>query len=400
MLEVPAAREIVLRHTRRMPPEVTTLTPAALNQVLAEDVVADLDSPPFAKAMMDGYAVRSADCTAPGVTLRVTKELAAGAMPMDPVGPGEAMRVFTGAMLPDGADAVVKQEETDAAGDAVTLRTAVAAGQHVLARGQETKAGDVVVSAGTVISPAAFGLFAAVGRTTVPTVPPPVVNVLVTGNELVEANTRPTGGQIRNTNGPMLMAQTVRAGALPRYLGIARDDKAGMTSLIREGITTGNVLVLSGGVSVGKYDLVPDVLKELGVEIHFHTVRMKPGKPLLFGTKGDVLVFGLPGNPVSAYVGFELFVKPAIGVLRGRDGSTPRELTLTLTEPLTARHDRPTYHPAVITQTPTVRTVKPLPWFGSADLRGLLSANGFIVLPPGEVKCAAGDAVQVVFTHG
>lgn len=399
MLEVFAAREIVLRQAKRLPPEETALTPAVLNQVLAADVTADLDSPPFDKSMMDGYAVRSADCRNPNAELRVIEELAAGGVPKKAVGSGEAVRLFTGAVMPNGADAVVKQEDTTADGERVTVRPAVKPGQNVFRRGQEMKAGDVVVSAGAVISPVALGLLAAVGRSTASIIPTPKVNVLVTGNELVEADVKPTGGQIRNTNGPMLTALAAWAGANPKYLGIARDDTAAMTAMVRDGLTSGNVLILSGGVSVGKYDLVPDVLKSLGVEIHFHTVRMKPGKPLLFGTNGDVLVFGLPGNPVSSLVGFELFVKPALTVMRGREVAA-KEWKLKLTEPLAANHDRPTYHPAVITQTATDRTVKPLPWSGSADLCGLLAANGFILLPPGEVKYAAGDAVPVLFTHG
>jgi molybdopterin molybdotransferase len=364
-----------------------------LGQVLATDIVADLDSPPFDKSMMDGFAVRSADGTKPDTALRVVGEVAAGGKAMVEVGSGEAVRIFTGAMIPTGADAVVKQEETTSADGTVRLAKPVQAGQNILRRGQEMKAGEVVVRAGTVLSPITFGVFAAVGKTSVPAIPLPKVGVLVTGNELVEANTKPMGGQIRNTNGPMLVAQAVRAGSLPRYLGIARDDEAVMRSLIQEGLMTSNILLLSGGVSVGQYDLVPDVLKSLGVEIHFHHVRMKPGKPLLFGTKGDVLVFGLPGNPVSAHVGFELFVRPAIGMMGGH-GAAWREEKLPLTASLSVNHDRPTYHPAVVSR----EGVRPLPWFGSADLRGLLAANGFVVLPPGEVNYPAGEPVTVVPT--
>lgn len=394
MLEVAAAQEIVRRHARRLPPEITALSSPALHLVLAADVRADVDSPPFAKSMMDGFAVRAADCAAPDAELTVIEEVAAGATPTRAVGPGEAVRLYTGAMVPAGADAVVKQEDTTPTAAAVRVLKPVKPGQNVLARGQEMRAGDVVVPAGAVMSPAAFGLFAAAGKTAVPAVPPPRVCVFVTGNELVEPTRRPKGGQIRNTNGPMLMAQAARAGALPRYVGIGTDDPVVLGSGIREGLGTANVLVLSGGVSVGKYDLVPDVLKAVGVEIHFHTVRMKPGKPLLFGTKGGTLVFGLPGNPVSAYLGFELFVRPALGIMGGRD-EAPRELTLPLSEPLAARHDRPTYHPAVVSRD----GVRPLPWFGSADLRALLPANGFVVLPPGEVRYEAGETVSVVFPH-
>jgi molybdopterin molybdotransferase len=325
----------------------------------------------------------------------VIGELAAGSTATKSVGSGEAVRVFTGAMMPTGTDAVVKQEDATATADTVRVPKPVKPGQNVFRRGQEMRAGEVVIPAGEVISPVAVGVLAAVGRTSVKMTPQPRVGVVVTGNELVEADTAPTGGQIRNTNGPMLTAQAARAGAVPSYLGIARDDEATMTALIRKGLETSNVLLLSGGVSVGKYDLVPDVLKALGVKVHFHHVRMKPGKPLLFGTSGDVLVFGLPGNPVSAHVGFELFVRPAIGIMSGR-GATVMEYQLPLTEPLTAHHDRPTYHPAVVSGD----RVRPLPWSGSADLKGLLSANGFIVLPPGEVIWEAGRVVDFLLTHG
>ena len=391
MLEVSAALDIVLRHARRLPAETVPLAPTALGQVLAEGVAADLDSPPFDKAMMDGYAVRAAD----GGERRVVGEVAAGGSAAVVVGPGEAVRIFTGAPIPPGADAVVKQEDTTADGGVVRLMSPLKPGQNIFRRGQEMTAGDVVLPAGTALSPVALGVLAAVGRTEVAVFPRPTVGVIVTGNELVEAGTRPTGGQIRNTNGPMLAAQAARAGAMPRYLGIARDDEAAMRALIADGLESSNVLLLSGGVSVGKYDLVPDVLKSLGVETHFHSVRMKPGKPLLFGTKGGTLVLGLPGNPVSGYVGFELFVRPALDTMLGRESAT-RVLTLPLSEPLTANHDRPTYHPAVVARD----SVRPLPWSGSADLRGLLAATGFVVIPPGAVKLAVGDAVSVVLTNG
>jgi molybdopterin molybdotransferase len=397
MLEVAQAQEIVLRHAKRLPPEIAAVMSSALGQVLAEDVCADIDSPPFAKALMDGYAVRAADVASAGVELRVVEDVPAGAVPMKSVGPGEAVRLFTGAPLPDGADCVVMQEKTEATGDRVRVNDPAAKpGQYVLPRGKEMAAGDVAVPAGTVLTPAAFGILAAVGRTTVPAFPAPRVSVLATGNELVEANTKPGPGQIRNSNGPMLVAQAVRAGALPRYLGIARDDEGQLRSFIQEGLTTSHVLVLVGGVSAGKLDLVPKVLADLGVAIHFHRVRMKPGKPLLFGTKGDVLVFGLPGNPVSSFVGFELFVRPALRVLGGHADPGPRTTRLPLAQKFTANNDRPTYHPATISIGPTGAQVQGLAWFGSPDLRGVLGADALLVLPPGEVQLDAGTTAEVI----
>lgn len=397
MLDVAAAREIVLRHARPLAPRAEWLSPDVLGETLAEDISADIDSPPFDKAMMDGYAVRTSDLLTPGIALRVVDEVQAGSSHVSHVGIGEAVRIFTGAPLPFSADAVVKQEDTTRDGDEVVIQTAwIPPGQHIMRRGTEMKTVQVVLPAGTVITPVALGLLAACGRESAKLVgrPVPAVAVMATGNELVDPPTVPKSGQIRNTNGPMLTAMSHRAGAEGTYCGILPDDQALMSESLQTALGQFDILLLSGGVSVGKYDLVPDVLNSLGVEIHFHTVRMKPGKPLLFGTLGEKLVFGLPGNPVSAAVGFDLFVRPAIDILCGRTDPGPKELRLPLCEPLRAKHDRPTYHPAVI----GADSVRPLPWQGSADLRALLPANGYVVLPPGEVSFAAGDVMSVLQT--
>ncbi len=403
MLDVAAALAEVLAHAVPRKREVTALTSAALGQVLAVDLAADLDSPPFDKALMDGFAVRAADLPGGAGTLAVAGEVAAGAVSDRELGAGEAVAITTGAPIPAGADAVVKVElTTPADGGRVTVNDpSLGPGRNVLHRGEEMRTGQVVLPAGTVISPVAFGLCAAVGKTAVQTIPPARVAVLVTGNELVEANTRPGPGQIRNTNGPMLVAQAVRAGALPRYLGIGRDDPALLTSLVREGLATADVLVVSGGVSVGKFDLMPGVLEALGVTARFHKVRMKPGKPLLFGTAtggtgshaGPRLVFALPGNPAGAFVAFELFVRPALRVLAGLADPGPPRVRLTLTEPLEGNHDRPMYHPA---KRAGAGGVTPLKWAGSADLRAVLGADALVEVPPGRFAAGAGDAVEVV----
>ncbi|HVK18714.1 MAG TPA: gephyrin-like molybdotransferase Glp [Fimbriiglobus sp.] len=391
MLEVAAAREVVLSACQPLGATPTPLAGAS-GRVLAEDVRADHDSPPFTKSLMDGYAVRAAD----GLNLRLTGVVAAGDPPGARVGPREAVRIFTGAPLPDGADAVVMVEKTEPVepgiGEQVRLTEPVKPGQNVLPRGREMLAGDVVLPAGTATSPAAVGLLASVGRSVVPTVRPPRVAVMATGSELVEADATPGPGQIRNSNGPMLVAQAARAGSVPRYLGIGRDDVDALAAMVRDGLATADVLILAGGVSVGAFDLVPGVLRDLGVESHFHKVRMKPGKPLLFGTKGDRLVFGLPGNPVSSFVCFELFVRPALRALSGHRDPGPMTTTLPLSEPLTAKNDRPTFHPAKLEGT----AVRPLPWFGSADLRALLTADALLALPPGEVRLDAGQPISAV----
>lgn len=391
MLDVATAREIVFRHAKPLAPLNCQLGPGRLGLKLAEDVVADIDSPPFDKSMMDGYAVRAADCSSP---LKLVGEVQAGAVAATPVGAGATVRIFTGAPIPPGADAVVKQEDATVEGEAVRVQKPVKPGANIFRRGSEMRIGEVVVPAGTVLTPVVCGVLAAAGRESALIHCPPVVRLVVTGNELVEPRHIPREGQIRNTNGPMLEMLAERAGGLTHEYVTVRDDADKLRYHIGEALEVGNVVLLCGGVSVGKYDLVPDALKSLGVEIHFHTVRMKPGKPLLFGTKDGKLVFGLPGNPVSSAVGFELFVRPVIDIMCGRTDHGPKELRVPLSEPLSARHDRPTYHPAVV----GVESVRPLPWQGSADLRALLPANGFIVLPPGEVNWPAGETVTVILS--
>jgi len=395
MLEVPDALEIVRSRVASLRPVTTELLATALGRVVAEPVASDIDSPPYAKSIMDGYAVRSADIASHS-TLTVIEEVPAGRMPTKSVGPGQASRVMTGAPIPDGADAVIPHEETEASGDTVRIRGPVAAGKFILPRGREMRAGEVVVPAGTALTPAAFGLLASVGRTEVRAFPAPRLAIISTGDELVEPPTRPGPGQIRNSNGPMLVALAARAGAESRYLGIARDDKARLAQLVRDGLDHSDVLVLSGGVSAGKFDFVPDVLRELGVESHFHKVRMKPGKPLLFGTRGATLVFGLPGNPVSSFVGFELYIRPALRKMGGHAIFGPTFVPVPLAADLTTENDRPTYAPARLKWTPDGVHVDPAGWFGSADLRGLLTADALIQLPAGAVSQSAGSAIPTL----
>lgn len=397
MRTVGEAQSIVLQHARRRPPATLPLTSAALGLVLAEDVASDLDMPPHDKALMDGYAIRAADLPDGKGALSVVEEVMAGGVPTRPIGPGQATAVMTGAPLPAGADAVVIVERTrrlDNGRVAVEDRPPQP-GQNVLPQGREMRRGETVLTAGTVLRPVEFGLLATVGRTAVSVVPAPRIAVLSTGDEVVEAGQKPGPGQIRNGNGPMLCALVSRTGGLPRYLGIARDTLDSLQPLVAEGLAA-DVLVLSGGVSAGQRDLVPGVLEEAGVQAHFHKVAMKPGKPVFFGTRGETLVFGLPGNPVSALVCFHLFVKPALRALAGQADPGPHLVEAVLTEELAHRSDRPTYHPARLTESPTGWQVRAVPWFGSADLRGLLPANAFLVLPAGDHRCAAGQVFPVL----
>jgi molybdopterin molybdotransferase len=226
-----------------------------------------------------------------------------------------------------------------------------------------------------------------------------VVALLSTGDEVVEADQTPGPGQIRNGNAAMLLAQIRRAGGMPRYLGIARDRLDHLRTLAAEGLRS-PLFVLTGGVSAGKLDLVPGVLQELGVQAHFHKIAMKPGKPVFFGTRGETLVFGLPGNPVSALVCFELFVRPAIRRLGGHADPGPRLVRAELIEDFAYQTDRPTYHPARLEEGDRGWCVRPVPWFGSPDLRGLTHANAFVLFAPGAGPYRAGQWFPVLSPEG
>ncbi len=397
MLSVAQAQALVLQQARPLSPQTLPLTPAALGLVLAEDVASDIDMPPYDKAMMDGYAVRSADLAEGRGILTVIDEIAAGQIPRLPVGHGQAIRIMTGAPLADGADAVVMIERTRlVAENRVQIEDRAAKpGQNVLVQGREMRRGETVLVSGTILRPQEFGILSTVGRTAVSVYPPPQVAVLSTGDEIVDASEVPGAGQIRNGNGPMLLAQVSRAGGLPRFLGIARDNLESLQPLVAEGLRS-SILVLSGGVSAGKRDLVPGVLGELGVQAHFHKVEMKPGKPVFFGTRGDTLVFGLPGNPVSALVCFELFVRPAIRRLMGHADPGPRMNRAILAEDFAYKTDRPTYHPAQVEQDTRGWRVRPVPWFGSPDLRGLTQAQAFVLFPAGDHQHQAGQEFPVL----
>jgi molybdopterin molybdotransferase len=307
---------------------------------------------------------------------------------------------MTGAPLPDGADAVVMIERCETVGNRVRLHDErIAAGQHILRRAQEMRTGETVLHAGARMRPQELGVLAAVGRTRALMQPAVRVAVLVTGDEITEATNKPGPGQIRNSNGPMLAAQVARAGGVPCTIGIARDEPKHLRVLIAQGLGM-DVLTLSGGVSAGKRDLVPGILGELGVTQLFHKIKMKPGKPLLFGiTAGDAskrtLVFALPGNPVASLVCFELFVRPALRKLMALPPG-PAFVQATLTKDYSYRADRPTYHPARLIRTDAAWTVEMVPWFGSPDLRGVLSANAFAQLPDGDHVHRAGSRLNVL----
>jgi molybdopterin molybdotransferase len=405
-----AYREIVTR-ARPRPPRRVELSQAH-DLVLAEDIVADLDSPPFDKALVDGYAVRSADLAGSGeVELRVVEQVVAGVVPRRAIGPGEATSIMTGAPLPEGADAVVMVERTRRLDEhRIGLSGPVPPGSNRLLQGREMHRGEVVLRRGHRINGPAIGLLATVGRTAVLAVPRAVAVVVATGDELVPAHQSPGPGQIRDGNSEMLAALARACGANTRPVGsIASDEPLALRRRLEQALEatdefpeSTDVLIVSGGVSAGIRDLVPAALEALGFAPVFHNVRVKPGKPLWFGISPTrdgltpVLAFGLPGNPVSGLVGMRLFVAPALRALRGLTVTDrPETLPARLAKEFRHGGDRPTYHPCrLLTAWDGPPRVEPLSWAGSPDLRTVASADGFAVFPAGDRTYEPGDPVQ------
>ncbi len=418
MIELAEAIALIERTARPLPPRRQRLL-AACGRWLAEPIQADVDSPPWDRAMMDGFAVCDADFAAGSpevVELDVIVDLAAGDVTPLEIRPGACARIMTGAPLPAGADAVVPIERavegTAAAhaGSRVRLHEeGYRPGQHVARQGTAFRSGSVVLPAGSRLDAAAVGLAAEAGANHVVAEPQVRVAILSTGSELVGCEEVPGHGQTRNSNAPMLAAAVtlLEAEAIP--LGIAADRPEAIRAAVAQGLAA-DVLVLSGGVSAGDLDLVPAAFAASGVEQVFHKVRLKPGKPVWFGilqraAAAPTLVFGLPGNPASSLVCFELFVRPAIRILAGRPREAwhlPRDRAV-LVAGVKAAADRPVFLPCRLRSSGAVLEAEPLPWTGSSDLVGLAAGGavpgaspGLIALPAGAGRVEAGSEVEVV----
>jgi molybdopterin molybdotransferase len=372
-----------------------------LGLVIAEDVAADLDLPPFDKSLVDGYAIRAGDLTAPGQRFRVVEEIAAGQTPTRSLGPGEAALIMTGAPLPSGADAVVMLENAKREGDEVVFEpTGIPAGRNRLTRGREMRLGEVVIRRGETLNAPRLGLLASVGRARVSAIPRPLVVVVPTGDELVEPDQVPGPGLIRNSNVSVLCALARSAGAVAEARPIAPDSPELLRDALSDALLA-DVVLVTGGVSAGNRDLVPSTLEALGVERVFHKIRLKPGKPLWFGIgpsregRPGPLVFGLPGNPVSGVVGFLLFVRPALDILAGRPSRSGILLEGKLTRPFVHTGDRPTYQPSrLLPERGGLSGVEPLDWAGSADLRTVARSDGFALFPAGDRSYETGEIVR------
>ncbi|MBK6561619.1 MAG: molybdopterin molybdotransferase MoeA [Dehalococcoidia bacterium] len=413
MISVEEARERILANFQRLPVERKPLL-AALGQVLAEDVVSPYDLPPLANTGMDGYALRAADTAgaseAAPVRLRVITNLAAGYVSDVPIGPGEAARIMTGAPIPPGADAVVPFEETDEVlrgpneqprpGGEVAIFKAAKHGANVRERGGDVRAGNRVIEAGRVLRASEIGVLSSLGLTEVAVFRRPVVAILSTGDEVTPPGEALLPGRIYDANSAAVAAQVASFGGVPRVLGIAKDTIEDLTSKLREGLDA-DMLVTSAGVSRGDFDVVKDVLAREG-QVDFWTVRMRPGKPLAFGAFAApdgrrIPHLGLPGNPVSSMVSFELFGRPAIFKMLGKQGWERPSVRAIVRERVVNPDPRRYFARCIVTQGEDGR------WYadlsgpqGSNILTGMSSANALTVIPEDVTVVEAGEEIDAM----
>lgn len=403
MLTVDEALQIVCERVEPLEPAKRYLLDAQ-GLLLAQSIVSPLNSPPFDKACMDGYAVRSSDFVGAKPVLKLKGEITAGHVSTLIVEAGETIRIMTGAPLPQGADAVVQHEltELNEADETVAFKIEdIRANLNVIGCGDIMREGDIVFVERTRLRPQELGVLAEMGFATLSVYPRPRVAVLATGDELVPVEETPGPGQIRNTNEIMLVEQIRQAGAIPVPLGIARDNREDLQSKIEVGLQH-DMLILSGGVSAGKLDLVPSVLESLAVGEIFHRIQMKPGKPVWFGQRAPQdasstkTVFGLPGNPVSSMVCFEIFVKTALRRMMGNEvaNSVPEKVCAKLTEDHLHKGDRPTFWPVKFELVEGEARVKPLEWRGSSDLRGTMRADGMALFSKPDFVYKAGFVIN------
>lgn len=400
MLSVTEARKRILSHLKSVAAETAPLTVCA-NRTLAADITAPHDIPPFDNSAMDGFAIRAEDTTASHVTLSVVADIPAGSTPTVTLAPGEAARIMTGAQLPKGADAVIPVEDTDfnrreagtAAPKTVSFARTLKAGENIRARGMDIHAGDIVMQKGRALKPQDLGLLATLGMANVEVYKKPRIALFSSGDELLDVSAPLEPGKIRDSNSYMLAGLIESAGAEAIRLGVARDERDEVTNLLDQAVKKNVDLILSSaGVSVGAFDFIKEVVEANG-KMDFWRVNMRPGKPLAFGEYGGIPFIGLPGNPVSAFVGFEVFARPALERLGGKmDGS--RQKVKVRCEKEIESDGRESYLRANIREENGVLLAKLTGHQGSGNLLSLVQADALLIIPAG-VKCVpAGQEVD------
>lgn len=406
MLSVQEARERILSNFQPVPTDSIALI-ASADRVLADEVAAAYDLPLFDNSSMDGFAIRASDSSPAAatsrVTLRVVADIPAGSAQRVTLAPGEAARIMTGAPLPQGADAVIPVEETDfesrdagtPAPKEISFTKTIPAGKNVRPRGIDVHAGQIVMPKGRVLKPQDLGLLASLGIAQVPVFKRPRVGLLSSGDELLEVGAALEPGKIPDSNTYMLASLVQRRGAEVVRLGVAKDTRDSVTALFDKAVKNKVDLILSSaGVSVGAFDYIKEVIESNG-SLDFWRVNMRPGKPLAFGQYRDVNFIGLPGNPVSAFVGFEVFVGPVLGKLSGRSDGDPRTVRLICEEPVES-DGRESYLRATVREQDGAHLAKLTGHQGSANLLSLVQADALLIIPAG-VKCVpAGQEVEAL----
>jgi molybdopterin molybdotransferase len=384
-LRVADARACVLERVRRIAPVEVVSTLEAAGRVLAEDIPADRDYPPVARSIRDGFAVRSTDQPK---ALRVIGEVRAGESFSNTVGPNEAVEIMTGAPVPQGADAVVMVEHVERNDGRISTDRAIKQGDFINAAGTEARRGDVVIHGGRRLGFADIAMAATVGRSQLSVYTKPRVAIIATGDEVVGVDETPREFQVRNSNAWSLAVQVASAGGIPNILPVARDTLDATRELIERGRQS-DLLLLSGGVSAGKYDVVETVLADLGAEFFFDRVAIQPGQPLVFGRCRETFFFGLPGNPASTMVTFEVFARAALERLAGVDDPEFRVVYGRLTAPFRHKPGLTRFLPALLGNGTGALT--PLPWHGSSDVPALARANAFLIAAEDRESWDAGD---------
>jgi len=388
MLSFEKAFEIVLDAAEMLGAEQVDIS-RALNRILAEDVKSDIDVPPFNKSAMDGYACRRSDLAN---ELTIIETIPAGVSPKKVIGPNECAKIMTGAMVPEGADCVIMVEFTENPGENTVRFTGKETANNICFKAEDIKAGEVVMRKGALLRPQHIASLAAIGCANPCVAVRPRVGIIATGDELVEPSQSPSPAQIRDNNSYQLAAQVETVGAIVKNYGIVKDTREAIDAAVKKAVSGNDVVLISGGVSVGEFDFVPDILKQNDFELMFERVAIKPGKPTVFGRCGNVFCFGVPGNPVSGFVIFELLIKPFFYKLMGHNFK-PLDIKVPLGTSISRKKvGSPSWIPVVITNGGTVR---PVEYHGSAHFNALCGADGLICIPKGTAELEEGAMVSV-----
>ena len=398
MILVKEAQNIILEKLQPLEPENIPLL-NTLGAVLQEDICAQRDNPPADNSAMDGYALRFNDISSLDqnnpLSLKVVEDIPAGQKPTKSINPGEASRIMTGAVVPGGADTVVMVEETEKKNGSVSILKPQKKGSHVRKQGEDFKKGDILLSKGDLVTSSNIAIIATAGYAKLSVNRKPVVAILSTGDELVDVDAKAEDHQIINSNTYLLASQVLESGAKPMLLGIVRDRKDDIKEKLKSA-NKADIIVTSGGVSVGDYDFVKDAIQDLGSEIVFWKIAMKPGKPLTFSMLSKRPLFGLPGNPVSSFVSFEQFVRPAILKMSGHTDIFRKTIRATLTEGIKKKDDgRRHFLRSTLTYINGSYSVSALSGQGSNMLASLASANSLLIIPESETELKTGQQVEV-----